>query len=112
MNIEKTKINNIPSMIWGEKCNRVFIAVHGNMSNKEDYVSQTDDLAILSFKYDGDLTVLDFDNKELSVNDRIMVIGHPEGNRFRINYGYIKSDLKNVRGNKVIEHNAYMKQGN
>ena len=41
-----------------------------------------------------------------------MVIGHPEGNRYQISYGYIKSDLKNVRGDKVLEHNAYMKQGN
>lgn len=82
------------------------------LDGKVEYISQTDDVAILSFKYDGDLTVLDFDNKRLSTNDRIMVIGHPEGKRYRITYGYIKSDLKNVNGDKVIEHNAYMKQGN
>lgn len=79
---------------------------------KVEYISQTDDLAILSFEYNGDLTVLDFNNKELSVNDKIMVIGHPEGNKYRITYGYIKSGLKNVSDDKVIEHNAYMKQGN
>ena len=38
MKIEKIKINSIPSIIWGEKSNRVFIAIHGNMSNKEDDV--------------------------------------------------------------------------
>ncbi len=38
MKIEKIKINNIPSIIWGEKSWKVFIAVHGNMSNKEDDV--------------------------------------------------------------------------
>ncbi|MBR6034117.1 MAG: alpha/beta hydrolase [Clostridia bacterium] len=32
------RINNIPSIIWGERSNKVFIAVHGNMSNKEDEV--------------------------------------------------------------------------
>ena len=74
---------------------------------KVEYISQTDDLAILSFEYNGDLTVLDFNNKELSVNDKIMVIGHPEGNKYRITYGYIKSGLKNVSDDKVIEHNAY-----
>lgn len=31
-------INNIPSIIWGANSNKVFIAVHGNMSNKEDEV--------------------------------------------------------------------------
>ena len=34
MKIERININNIPSIIWGEKSNKVFIAVHGNMSNK------------------------------------------------------------------------------
>ena len=38
MKTTRIKINNIPSIIWGEKSNKVFIAVHGNMSNKEDEV--------------------------------------------------------------------------
>ena len=38
MKITKIKINDIPAIIWGEKSNKVFIAVHGNMSNKEDEV--------------------------------------------------------------------------
>ena len=38
MKIERIKINNIPSLIWGEKSKKVFIAVHGNMSNKKDEV--------------------------------------------------------------------------
>ena len=35
---DKFKINNIPAVLWGEKSEIVFIAVHGNMSNKEDTV--------------------------------------------------------------------------
>ena len=38
MKTESIKINNIPSIIWGEKSNKVFIAVHGNESCKEDEV--------------------------------------------------------------------------
>ena len=38
MKTEKININNIPSIIWGEKSNKIFIAVHGNMSNKKDEV--------------------------------------------------------------------------
>ena len=38
MNIERITIDSIPAMIWGEKSNKVYIAVHGNMSNKEDEV--------------------------------------------------------------------------
>ena len=38
MKKERLKIENIPSIIWGEKSDKVFIAIHGNMSNKEDEV--------------------------------------------------------------------------
>mgnify|MGYP005799155353 FL=1 len=38
METKRIKINNIPSIIWGEKSSKVFIAIHGNMSNKEDKV--------------------------------------------------------------------------
>ena len=38
MKTKRINIGNIPSIIWGEKANKVFIAVHGNMSNKEDDV--------------------------------------------------------------------------
>lgn len=38
MKIERMKINNIPAIIWGEKSSKVYIAIHGNMSNKEDKV--------------------------------------------------------------------------
>lgn len=82
------------------------------LDGKVEYMSSTDDLAIFSFKYDGDLTVLEFENQELSINDRIMVIGHPEGNRYQATYGYITSGLKKIRNDRVLEHNAYMKQGN
>ena len=35
---KRIRINKIPSIIWGEKSTKIFIAVHGNMSNKEDEV--------------------------------------------------------------------------
>lgn len=36
MKKKKFNINNIPAVIWGEDSERVIIAVHGNMSDKED----------------------------------------------------------------------------
>lgn len=30
------KIENIPAILWGESSENIFIAIHGNMSNKED----------------------------------------------------------------------------
>ena len=38
MKTERINIDGIPSIIWVEKSSKVFIAVHGNMSNKEDEV--------------------------------------------------------------------------
>ena len=38
MKKERVTIDGIPSLIWGEKSNGVFIAVHGYMSYKEDEV--------------------------------------------------------------------------
>lgn len=33
---QNLKIENIPAILWGEASDRLFIAVHGNMSNKAD----------------------------------------------------------------------------
>ena len=38
MRTERININSIPAITWGEKSNKIFIAVHGNMSNKENEV--------------------------------------------------------------------------
>lgn len=35
---ENFNIENIPAVVWGKSSSKVFIAVHGNMSNKEDTV--------------------------------------------------------------------------
>ena len=38
MNKKQLKIENIPSILWGESSKHLFIASHGNMSHKEDDV--------------------------------------------------------------------------
>ena len=38
MKTERININSIPALMYGEESRKVFIAVHGNMSNKEDEV--------------------------------------------------------------------------
>lgn len=38
MKKERIMIDNIPAMLWGERKGSVILAVHGNMSNKEDKV--------------------------------------------------------------------------
>ncbi|NMM65178.1 alpha/beta hydrolase [Clostridium sp. P21] len=36
---QSLKIENIPAILWGDKSDKLFIAVHGNMSNKADHVT-------------------------------------------------------------------------
>lgn len=36
MKVKNIKISNIPSTVWGEKSDKLIIAVHGNMSSKAD----------------------------------------------------------------------------
>jgi esterase/lipase len=38
MVIRELKIEGIPAMLWGNKSDKIFIAIHGNMSNKADDV--------------------------------------------------------------------------
>jgi uncharacterized protein len=38
MQKQGVQIANIPAILWGEKSDKIFIAVHGNMSNKADDV--------------------------------------------------------------------------
>lgn len=38
MTSHNLKIDNIPAILWGDKSDKLFIAVHGNMSNKADDV--------------------------------------------------------------------------
>jgi S1-C subfamily serine protease len=87
-----------------------------------EYKSETTDLAIVSFTSDEELPVLEFETSNINIGDKIICIGHPEGNRYVTTYGYITSNLKdssyvtNISNmkirDKVIEHNAYMNHGN
>ncbi len=60
MKTKRININNIPSIIWGEKSKKIFIAVHGNMSNKEDEVIKILANKAVELKYQ----VLSFDLPE------------------------------------------------
>ena len=60
MRKEKLKVFHIPSIIWGEKSNKVYIAVHGNMSHKEDEVIKILSSKVIPLGYQ----VLSFDLPE------------------------------------------------
>ena len=91
------------------------------LDTKIEYISDSTDLAIISFITDEDLPVLEFENRNISIGDRIMCIGHPEGHKYYVSYGNITSNIKNISYTKstvnektvsVVEHNSYLNQGN
>lgn len=92
------------------------------LSSKIEYISENLDLAIISFKTEEELPILKFETNRLKVGDKIVAIGHPEGNRYATTYGNITSDIKsatmitkgtnNKKTDKVMEHNAYLNFGN
>ena len=56
MKKENLKIDSIPAVLWGKKSEKIFIAVHGNMSDKEDKVIKlladravSEDYQVISF---------------------------------------------------------------
>ena len=51
MKIERKVIDGIPALIWGDKSDKAFIAVHGNMSNKEDEVIKILAEIVVNFGY-------------------------------------------------------------
>ena len=69
MKIDRINISNIPSIIWGKKSNRVFIAVHGNMSNKEDDVIKILAEKVINRGYQ----LLSFDLPELIVLKKMVM---------------------------------------
>ena len=87
-----------------------------------EYISSTDDLAIISFETEEDLPVLEFENNDIEKGSRIVCIGHPEGNKYYKSYGTVISDLKTVniqskttntiKTHRILEHNSYINFGN
>ena len=92
------------------------------LDGKIEYISDTTDLAIISFETEEDLPILEFESNKLEKGNKIMCIGHPEGNRYNKSYGTITSDLKTVTTvtkstgkkttDKILEHDAYLNFGN
>lgn len=88
------------------------------IDGKIEYISTDTDLAIISFKSNEELPIIEFSNEKIKINQRIVAIGHPEGNKYVATYGVIKtnnisSKTKDKKEREtVIGHNAYLKQGN
>lgn len=85
---------------------------------KVEFADEEYDLAVISFETDCTINMLDLSEANPKYNEKIMVIGNPEGERFIKSYGRIKSkdyfvfdSEDGLSPTKAYKHNAYENHG-
>ena len=80
------------------------------------YISERDDLAVIRFTADEELSVMEMAEADPAKDDRIMCVGNPENKWFAISYGKVTSGIElfgEGRGfpSNAMKHTAYIKVG-
>lgn len=80
------------------------------------YVSHRDDLAVIRFHTDEDLSVMKIADSDPEIGDRIMCIGNPRQDWFALSYGKIISGIEKfgeTQGfpSNIMKHDAYIQVG-
>lgn len=80
------------------------------------YTSERDDLAVIRFTADEELSVIEMAEADPAKDDRIMCVGNPENEWFAISYGKVTSGIElfgEGRGfpSNAMKHTAYIKVG-
>jgi S1-C subfamily serine protease len=85
---------------------------------KVEYVDEKYDLAVISFEYDDELSVLIVSESLPEHGSRIALIGNPDGEKFVLNFGKITSrgvvsfvTDDSFAENQVLRHSAYSDHG-
>ena len=80
------------------------------------FVSSKDDLAVITFSCDENLSVAEIADTNPAKDDRIMCVGNPQNEWFRITYGKVTSGIEKFGEslgypNNVMRHSAYINIG-
>ena len=80
------------------------------------YVSTRDDLAVIRFTADEDLSVMETADSDPKEGNRIMCIGNPQNDWFAVSYGIITSGIETFgefkdHPSNGMKHTAYMQVG-
>lgn len=80
------------------------------------FVSSLDDLAVIRFTTDEELSVMEFADNDPGINDRIMCVGNPQNEWFRVSYGKVTSGIERFgefKGfpSRAMKHTAYIQVG-
>lgn len=80
------------------------------------YVSQRDDLAVIRFSTDEDLSVMEIADADPKKGERIMCVGNPQNEWFAISYGTVTSGIEKFGESQgfpsnAMKHSAYIQVG-
>ena len=80
------------------------------------YVSKRDDLAVIRFSADENLSIIEIADADPAKGDRIMCVGNPENEWFAVSYGKVTSDIEKygeAQGfpSNAMKHSAYIQVG-
>ena len=77
------------------------------------YICQNDDLAVIRFESEEDLSVIETDDSDPEMGDRIMCVGNPQNEWFSVSYGEILSGIEKFGEStgypsRALKHSAYI----
>lgn len=81
------------------------------------YVSTRDDLAVIRFETDEELSVIELAEADPVKDDRILCVGNPENDWFAVSYGKVTTSAIETFGesrgfpSNVLRHSAYIQVG-
>jgi S1-C subfamily serine protease len=80
------------------------------------YICQNDDLAVIRFESEEDLSVIETDDSDPEMGDRIMCVGNPQNEWFSVSCGEILSGIEKFGEStgypsRALKHSAYIQVG-
>lgn len=107
------KTDSIPGIDYSVLSQELYESMYtANM----EHVSKKDNLAVISFSSDEELSVVTVSDKDPAKDDRIMCIGNPQNEWFAVSYGRVTSGIEQFGGShgypsSAMKHSAYIQVG-
>jgi len=107
------KTDQIPGIQYNVLSREVYESMY---TANVEYVSSRDDLAVISFSSDEELSVVTIADEDPEKDDRIMCIGNPQNEWFAVSYGRVTSGIQKFGESQgfpsnAMSHTAYMHVG-
>ena len=108
------KMDDIPGISYNVLSQDAYDAMYGA---ELLYVSSRDDLAVIRFRAEEDLSVIELAEADPVKDDRIMCVGNPESDWFAVSYGKVTTSSTEKFGegqgfpSNAMRHSAYIQVG-